>query len=478
MKNLIALIVMGGLIILGTGCNLDDDIIVDNPVQLPEAVENFIADNFPGFQIRSSENEDLCDDTPVLEVELEDGPGPDVDLYFTPDGTFLFTAMDITPAELPEAVRDAIASDFPDYSINPDDVERFNYPDGTVEYEVELTHNTTGEDDDALYAADGTLLCFDDSPDDDNGGDDNGGDDNGGDDNGGDDDSTPVDLPEDVRDYISMNYPGYEIQSAETEDICDDQLVYEVELEHGPGPDIDLYFTTTWEFLLTATDISLADLPEAVRMAIANDFPDYSINADDIERFDYPDGTVEYEVELVHNLTGDDDDALYAADGTLLCFDDNSDDDNGGDDNGGDDDDDDGNDDDNPGVNLPPAVQNMINADYGGYIITSVEQEDICDDVLMYEVELEDGPGPDVELYFNLDWELQFTQMEISSSELPDAVLNTIATSYAGFEIDEDKVERQEWVTGETRFSVELESSEDDLEIIFNVDGSLYCLND
>ncbi len=467
---------MGGLIILSSGCNLEDDITVFDPIDLPEAVSAFIEENYPDFQIRSSEEEDICDDVPVLEVELEDGPGPDVDLYFTLDGEYLFAATDISEADLPEAIRMAIANDFPDYSVDPDDVERFDYPDGTVEYEVGLIHNATGEEDDAVFAADGSLVCFDQSGDDD--------DDNGGDDNGDDDNSTPVDVPEEVRDFIGMNYPGYEIRSAETEDICDDQLVYEVELEDGPGPDVDLYFTTDWVFLLTATEIAAADLPAAVTATIANDFADYSINPNDVERFDYPDGTVEYEVELIHNMTGEDDDAIFAADGTLICLDqsgdddDDSEDDDDGDDDGDDDDgnDDDGDDDNN--VDLPQEVRDFIMNNYSGYVVTSAETEDICDDVLMYEVELEDGPGPDIELYFDLDWVLQFTQTEISSNELPDAIQNTITMNYPDFTIDEDKVERQEWANGDLRFAVELESSEDDLEIIFNEDGSLFCLDD
>lgn len=465
MKNVIALIALGGFIILSSGCNLEDDTSIFDPVNLPDPVAAFIAENYPDFQIRSAEEEDVCNDVPVLEVELEDGPGPDIDLYFTPEGEYLFAATDISEAELPEAVRMAIADDFPDYSINPDDLERFDYPDGTMEYEVELIHNTTGEDDDAVFAADGTLVCFDQSGDDD---DDDNGDDDGDDDDGDDDGSTPVDVPEDVRDFISTSYPGYEIRSAETEDICDDQLVYEVELEHGPGPDIDLYFTTDWVFLLTATDITPADLPAAVMATITNDFADYSINPEDVERFDYPDGTVEYEVELVHSTSGDDDDAIFAADGTLICFDTSS----------GDDDDDNGDDDNNNNVDLPQEVRDFIMANYDGYVVTSVETEDICDDVLMYEVELEDGPGPDIELYFDLDWAFQFTQIEISSNELPDAVQSAIATNYPDFTIDNDKVERQEWANGDLRFEVELESSEDDLEIIFNEDGSLFCLDD
>ena len=121
MKNLIFLMALAGLMVFGSGCNLEDDIVIDGPVQLPLQVSDYIAENYPDFVVRSSDNEDLCGDIPVLEVELEDGPGPDVDLYFTPEGEFLFTATDISPAELPAAVIATIETDYADYTINADD---------------------------------------------------------------------------------------------------------------------------------------------------------------------------------------------------------------------------------------------------------------------------------------------------------------------------------------------------------------------
>lgn len=319
MKNLIALIALGGFIILGSGCNLEDEIVIVDPVELPEMVAAFIAENYPDFQIRSSENEDLCNDVPVLEVELEDGPGPDVDLYFSTDGEYLFAATDITEADLPEAVLMTLAADFSDYSIDPDDVERFDYPDGTVEYEVRLIHNMSGEEDEAVFAADGSLICFDQSGDDD---DDDGDDDDGddGDDDGDDDDGNMVNLPDEVRDFIMMNYGGYNITSAETEDICDDVLMYEVELEDGPGPDIELYFNLDWELQFTQTEISPAELPDAVQAAITMNYPDYSIDEDKVEQQEWANGELRFAVELESNE--DDLEIIFNVDGSLFCLDD------------------------------------------------------------------------------------------------------------------------------------------------------------
>ena len=301
----------------------------------------------------------------------------------------------------------------------------------------------------------------------------------------------PVELPPVAEDFIAQNYPSHFISSTDTEDLCDNTLVWEVELEDGPGPDVDLYFALDGTFLFTETEINLMDLPEAVRNAISTNFADYSINEQDINQHDYPDGTIEYEVELVHQVTGDEEDAVFNASGELLCFeadhnDDNGNDDNGNDDDGNDDDDngnddagndDDGNDDDGNDyeVNVPEEVRNFILDQYSGYLITSAEQEDICDDVLMYEVELEDGPGPDLDLYIYLNWVFQFSELEISVNQLPAAVMDAIATNYAGYQIEEDNVEQLERPDGTLMYAVELESDDNDVEVIFNADGSIYC---
>jgi len=77
-----------------------------------------------------------------------------------------------------------------------------------------------------------------------------------------------------------------------------------------------------------------------------------------------------------------------------------------------------------------------------------------------------------------LDWEFQFAQFEVGASELPTAVTDAIAADYSDFQIEDDRVERQEWADGTIRFSFELESDEDDVEVIFNADGTLYCIDD
>jgi uncharacterized membrane protein YkoI len=280
-------------------------------------------------------------------------------------------------------------------------------------------------------------------------------------------------LPTPVFDYIEANYPDYDIQDYETEDLCDDVEVYEVELEDGPGPDVDLYFSLDGDFLFAATDITAADLPTAVMNTIETEFPGYEPEAGEIEQFDFPDGSIQYEVELYSLTSGSGPEILFNADGSIACYDDDDDDDG--------EDDPDSTDTTGTGGTLPPAVLDFIQQEFDGYNIESVETEDICDDVLVYEVELEDGPGPDVDLYFDMDWNFLFTATEISADDLPAAVTSFLAMEFPGYEIEEDDVERWELADGGVRYELELESDDDDdddIEIVVNEDGSLYCLDD
>jgi uncharacterized membrane protein YkoI len=311
---------------------LTDD---NSPANLPPEISTYLKDNYSGYNIESIDSEDICDDQQVFEVELEDGPGPDLELYFSLDGEYLFKAVDINKSSLPTAVLDAIATNFSGYTIDEDDLHRFEFEDGSIQYEVEL--DAVGQEDiDVIFAPDGSIICQKKSSDDDNSsddnsnsGDDNGGDDNSnsGDDNGGDDNSnssgddngsSSSGSTDDIKAYVKNNYPGYNIESIETEDICDDQKLIEVELEDGPGPDLELYFSLEGEFLFKATEINEKDLPAAVLAVIAKDFAGYSIDDDHLMKFELADGSLQYEVELEGD-DKDDQEIIFAADGSIVC---------------------------------------------------------------------------------------------------------------------------------------------------------------
>ena len=170
-----------------------------------------------------------------------------------------------------------------------------------MQYEVRIEKN----DDDIKLVLDatGNILCKNDSSSSSN-------------DNG----NNSGQVPDNIMGYINANYSGYDVDSFEKEDLCDNSVVYEVELEDGPGPDVDLYFTLSGEFLFAATEISESDLPEAVKAAIESDFSSFSIEDDKVERFEMADGSLQYEVELESDE--DDVEVIFDAAGNVVCKDD------------------------------------------------------------------------------------------------------------------------------------------------------------
>ncbi|RME97777.1 MAG: hypothetical protein D6772_09975 [Bacteroidetes bacterium] len=109
------------------------------------------------------------------------------------------------------------------------------------------------------------------------------------------------------------------IHEAECEDLCDDRLVYEIELEDGPGPDLELYYDREWNFLFSATEISSNTLPEAVISAINAAYPNAFLD-DHAERWEFPDGSLQYEVE-VERSHGSDLDIVVDEQGRIQCED-------------------------------------------------------------------------------------------------------------------------------------------------------------
>lgn len=325
MKKPLNWILLAGIMISFSSCfnPPGDDSI--NPGDLPDGVIEYISENYAGYRLDDIHTEDICSDSILIKVELEDGPSRDVDLYFSLEGTFLFAAIEISESDLPDAIRNTIATTFSGYSIDDDDndaIERFEFPDGSLQYEVEL-ERASGSDLEVIFDTNGNVLCQDDrrsNDDDDDRNDDNGGngsdDDNSDDDNGGNNGGSG--LSESVSNYVRTNYPGYRIDDSHTEDLCDRSIVLKVELEDGPGPDIDLYFTLEGAFLFAAKDISPSDLPEAVRTAIATQFPGYEIEDDDTERYEFPDGSRQYKVELERD-SGSDLEVVFDANGNVVC---------------------------------------------------------------------------------------------------------------------------------------------------------------
>jgi hypothetical protein len=125
------------------------------------------------------------------------------------------------------------------------------------------------------------------------------------------------DIQTEINDYLARNYSGVLIvDKTEVVTICLGEA-YELEVEDTNGIEIDLIFDTDAVFLYETRKIDVSILPMEVIDAITLHYPNYSINHDDIEQFNYAVGLTRYEVEL--NNGDNEVDVVFKVDGEIEC---------------------------------------------------------------------------------------------------------------------------------------------------------------
>ena len=124
-------------------------------------------------------------------------------------------------------------------------------------------------------------------------------------------------------------------------------------------------------------------------------------------------------------------------------------------------------------VPLPQAIQDYLDANYANAEIEESEQDTLCDGTDVYEVELEVADDEEVELTFDNEGNLLFTETEIKTADLPAAVTAAIASNYAGFTAKE--AGQLATPDGSSQYEVELKNGQTQLEVLFVADGTVIC---
>lgn len=168
----------------------------------------------------------------------------DSEAWFGTNGTWYMTVSDIPYAALPEAVKGAFsASDYANWYI--DEVDKVERASAATLYiiEVETRGSKPEQEWDLYYTEDGTLVKT--VPSD------------------GPPAYSPVAPNGSVEEYIATEYPDATILDFEREG-----GITEVDILDG-GVVRELYFDAAGAWLRTETELRVAELPDAVRQAIA-----------------------------------------------------------------------------------------------------------------------------------------------------------------------------------------------------------------
>ncbi|MBC7776810.1 MAG: PepSY-like domain-containing protein [Phycisphaerae bacterium] len=127
-------------------------------------------------------------------------------------------------------------------------------------------------------------------------------------------------------------------------------------------------------------------------------------------------------------------------------------------------------------ADLPSAIKVYVDANYPGYTLDEAEKETNCSGATVYDVEIEQGEENDLELTFDIDGNFLYSETDVASADLPTAVVNSIATNYAGFASEEPS--KLTLADGSTRYEVELEKGKTDKEVLFDSEGQVICEQD
>ncbi len=130
-------------------------------------------------------------------------------------------------------------------------------------------------------------------------------------------------------------------------------------------------------------------------------------------------------------------------------------------------------DDDGSTIELPAVIQNYLNSNYSGYEIEVSELDSLCTGAAVYDVELEGPKDKEVELTFDTEGNLLFTETEINSGDLPAAISAGVSSNYAGAVVEE--AARLDLAGGGTQYEVELKKGQIHLEVLFAADGTVIC---
>lgn len=124
-------------------------------------------------------------------------------------------------------------------------------------------------------------------------------------------------------------------------------------------------------------------------------------------------------------------------------------------------------------VDLPASIQNYLNTNYAGAEIEESEMDTLCTGTAVYEVEVEVSEDNEIELTFDTEGNLLFTEKEIASSQLPAAVTSGINAQYAGASVQE--AERLDLADGGNQYEVELKQGQTYREVLFTAEGTVIC---
>jgi hypothetical protein len=124
---------------------------------LSVTIVDFITVNYPSFTIKHAELDSICQFGTVTEVMINDSTASlRLKIAFDSSNAFLFFGERALFTDVPQAVIDAIALNYPAYTSR-DRCEKFTLAAGNIQFKIYLTDGQTRLS--VIFNEDGTVVC-------------------------------------------------------------------------------------------------------------------------------------------------------------------------------------------------------------------------------------------------------------------------------------------------------------------------------
>ena len=123
-------------------------------------------------------------------------------------------------------------------------------------------------------------------------------------------------LPTGVSEFVTKNYPGYQIKSAASDPLCRGGDAIDVVITKSGEPNLSAIFRPDGQFVQQEEDVSLSTAPQKVSDVLTTKYSGYTADKQ-IEKLILADKTVQYLVDLTKgNLSKE---VIFNAEGSVMC---------------------------------------------------------------------------------------------------------------------------------------------------------------
>jgi hypothetical protein len=126
---------------------------------------------------------------------------------------------------------------------------------------------------------------------------------------------TKDNLSQNIKEYIVLNYPGYKIEVAASDPLCEGGNAIDVGVIKN-GQILSLIFKPDGTFVQKEEDVTFNSAPNKVKAAIKTKYGSYKAS-DTIERLTLPDNTTQYLIDLTKDTVSKE--VILTTEGIIIC---------------------------------------------------------------------------------------------------------------------------------------------------------------